>query len=146
MSDEQKSEAKIGPFDFVQAINSTKQDLIADHASPAHAEKDYVPFLVNRSLSYFADTARIANEMNRRHHIDNALQFQFLLHIVPKRRRISKWHKKAADESVDVIQQYYKCSRKEAEEYATLLTPDQVDVLRQRMFTGGVVRHGAAKA
>jgi hypothetical protein len=137
---------KIPVFEFVNAITLTKVDLIAEHASPALAEKDYVPFLVNRSLSYFFDTARIANEMNRCHHIDNALQFRFLLHIVPKRRRISKWHKKAADESVEVIQQYYKCSRREAEEYSSLLTPDQVGVLRQRMFTGGVVRHGATKA
>jgi len=133
--------AELTPFTFVDSICVTKQDLM----DTPSAEKAYVPFIVNRSLSNFADTARLANKTNYMHTADNVMQYKFLLHTVPKRRRIAKWHKRAVSDSIDVVRQYYMCSYREAEEYVSLLTPDQIDGLRQRMFTGGAVRHGATK-
>lgn len=133
-------------FDYVNAITVSKVDLMATAESPELAEKEYVPFVVNRALSYFSDTVAIANEMNRRPHLDNRCQFSFLLHIVPKRRRIAKWHKKTTSDATATVSQYYNCSLAEAEQYASLLTSDQIDVLKERMFTGGVVRNGATKS
>ena len=65
----------MNPFEFVNAINVTKQDVMIDDI----AEKAYNPFIVNRSLSYFNDTVLYANEMNVNHHIDNRLQFYFFI-------------------------------------------------------------------
>ena len=41
------------------------------------AEKDYVPILTNKSLSYFTDNLLYANEMNRYHFLDKRLQYEF---------------------------------------------------------------------
>ena len=49
------------PFDYLNAINQSKENLIVDELS----EKEYVPFVVNKGLSYFPDTILYANEMNR---------------------------------------------------------------------------------
>ena len=43
--------------EYLNAINHSKDDLLVDE----HAEKKYVPFVVNRCLSYFPDTIMQAN-------------------------------------------------------------------------------------
>ena len=79
----------MNPFEYVNSINYTKKDIMIDDI----AEKAYNPFMINRSLSYFNDTVAMANEMNIHHSIDNRLQFDFLINIVRKRKRFSKWMK-----------------------------------------------------
>ena len=49
------------PFDFVNSINFNKHDLMTGTENDELAEKSYVPFLTNRSLSYFTDTILYAN-------------------------------------------------------------------------------------
>ena len=61
----------MNPFDYLNAINNTKEDIMVDDI----AEKGYNPFMINRGLSYFNDTVLFANEMNRLHHTPNRLQF-----------------------------------------------------------------------
>ena len=55
----------MNPFEYVNAINHTKQNVMVDDM----AEKAYNPFMVNRTLSYFSDTILMANEMNLNHHL-----------------------------------------------------------------------------
>ena len=76
----------MNPFEYVNAVNSTKKDIMIDDV----AEKAYNPFMVNRSLSYFGDTVLAANEMNRYAHTDNRLQFDFLINIIRKRKKVFK--------------------------------------------------------
>ena len=45
------------PFQYLNAINDTKQDVMVDDI----AEKAYNSFMVNRGLSYFKDTVIFAN-------------------------------------------------------------------------------------
>ena len=47
----------MNPFDYVNSINDTKQDIMEDD----NAERGYNSFLINRSLSYFSDTVGFAN-------------------------------------------------------------------------------------
>ena len=65
----------MNPFDYVNAILQNKKQLIVDEIT----EKEYTPFLVNRSLSYHKDCIMYANEMNRRHFLDKKLQSDFLI-------------------------------------------------------------------
>ena len=74
------------PFDYVNSINISKKDIMHDDIS----EKSYPAFMVNRALSYFNDTVLYANEMNVNHHIDNKLQYHFLINIIRKKKRFSK--------------------------------------------------------
>jgi len=126
----------MSPFDFFNAINDNKQDLM----EITENEKDYVPFVVNRTLSYFPDTVAFANLMNQHHHLDNKLQFHFLLNIVRKRKRFSKWEKPEMNSDVEVIKEYYGYSNEKARQALTLLSPEQIQQIKNKVNKGGTKR------
>ena len=123
----------MNPFDYVNSINYSKKDIMVDDI----AERSYNSFMTNRSLSYFQDTVFFANEMNRYHHLDNKLQFHFLLNIVRKRKRFSKWNKPELDSDIDVVKEYYGYSNEKARQALTLLSPSQIEELRKKVSKGG---------
>jgi|TARA_B100000073_G_scaffold62116_1_gene46018 hypothetical protein len=123
----------MSPFDYLNAINYTKKDIMVDDI----AEKQYNPFMVNRGLSYFQDTVLMANEMNQYAHMDNRLQFDFLINIVRKRKRFSKWNKPEVATDLDVIKEYYGYSNEKARMVHNLLTDNQITELRRKVFKGG---------
>lgn len=100
-------------------------------------EKDYNCFLVNKGLSYFPDTVHYANMMNQHNHLDKRIQYEFLLNIISKKKRYSKWHKEDNNENVQAICQFYQVSEKKAEEYLSILTNQQLDIIKQRLSKGG---------
>ena len=123
----------MSPFDYLNAINYTKKDIMVDDI----ADKQYNPFMVNRGLSYFQDTVLMANEMNQYAHLDNRLQFDFLINIVRKRKRFSKWNKPEVATDLDVIKEYYGYSNEKARMVHNLLTDNQITELRRKVFKGG---------
>lgn len=120
----------MNPFDYVTSINYSKKDVMED-------EKTYNGFMVNRSLSYFSDTVVLANEMNRYHHLDNRLQYQFLINIVRKRKRFSKWAKPETHNDVDVVKEYYGYSNEKAQQVLPLLSPTQLQKIKEKVSKGG---------
>ena len=125
----------MNPFDFLNEINSGKKDLIRE--DPQN-EKDYVPFMVNRGLSYFADTVMYANEMNRVSGVPKLWQNDFFLNSISKKKRFSKWHKKEADsQSLQLVMEYYKYSNKRAQEVMDILSPDQLKMIEEKLYKGG---------
>ena len=96
-----------------------------------------MPFVVNRSLSYFQDTVILSNEMNRYSHLDNKLQFQFLLNIIRKRKRFSKWVKPETEVLLDAVKEYYSYSNEKARQVVTLLSPQQQQELIDKVSKGG---------
>ena len=125
------------PFQYLETINTTKTNLMRSSENDELAERGYNPFLVNRGLSYFPDTISYANEMNLNHELDSKLQYEFLLNVVRKRKRFSKWHKKEEDEVLDVITEYYNCNLTRAREYKKILTDDQLNEIRAKLVKGG---------
>lgn len=123
----------ISPFDFINAINFSKEDLIVDDWS----EKQYVPYIVNRGLSYGPDTAIPANEMNSRPHLDKKLQFHFLINTVRPRKRFNKWIKAEKSESIEIVKQYYGYSIDKARQALMILTDSQIEHLRKKLEKGG---------
>ena len=93
---------KISPFDFANSINHTKEDLIVDERT----EKEYNPFIVNRAMGFGKDTVIAGNEMNSRHHLDNKMQYDFLMATVRKARRYNKWIK-AEESNIEAIQKFF---------------------------------------
>lgn len=123
----------MNPFQFVNEINYGKKDLMEFGEN----ETVYNSFLINRSLSYFSDTVYFANEMNKYHHLDSKLQFHFLLNIVRKRKRFSKWVKPETDNSVEVIKEYYGYSNEKAVQVLPLLSTDQINIIKNKVNKGG---------
>jgi alpha-amylase/alpha-mannosidase (GH57 family) len=75
--------------------------------------------------------------MNRYHHLDKKLQFSFLINIIRKRKRFSKWIKPELDSDVDVVKEYYGYSNEKARQALTLLSPSQIEELRKKVSKGG---------
>ena len=123
----------MGPFEFTKTINDTKHNLMDEDLG---VEKDYIPFLVNRSLGYFMDTIMYANEMNRFNSLDYKLQYDFLLNIIRPRKRYSKWLKKSKNDNIDLIKKFYGYSYTKAKDVVDILSEDQIEHIRSKLDTG----------
>jgi len=123
----------VNHFDYLSSINDNKKNIMIDDL----AEKDYNSFMVNRGLSYFYDTALLANEMNQRAHVDSKMQYDFLRTVIRKKKRFSKWGKAEKLKDVDAIKQYYGYSREKAFQVLSLLTPDQLKHIHLKLSKGG---------
>lgn len=122
-------------FDFLNAINTTKKDLIKEDPL---SEKEYVPFMINRGLSYFADTIMYANEMNKYSAIPKDWQFSFYLNSIKPKKRFSKWHKKDQNsEDLNLVMKVYGYSSQKAAVALEILTEDQLNELREAFSSGG---------
>ena len=121
------------PFEFIKSISSSKKDIMEN-------EKDYNAFMVNRGLSYFPDTVIYANEMNKFHHLDSRLQYSFLINIVRKRNRFSKWNKSIESDNISAIKEYYNYSNEKARDVLPLLSNENLRTIRGRINHGGVQR------
>ncbi len=127
----------MSPFDFLNAINYSKKDVMVDDI----AEKEYNAFIINKGLSWFADTVIYANEMNRNHHLDSRLQFDFLINIIRKKNRFSKWMKPQEIENLELIKEYYGYSNEKAKSVLTLLSNANIEELKHRIYKGGRTKH-----
>ena len=124
---------KITPFEFINAIHHSKENLIVD----AVTEKQYNPYLVNKGLSYGPDTVIQANEMNSRPHLDKILQFHFLINIIRPRKRFNKWIKADKIDDLETVKEYYGYSTEKAKQVLPLLDDSAIDELRKRTKKGG---------
>jgi len=123
----------MSPFDYLNTINTSKVDIMEDEL----AERKYASFVINRSLSYFPDTVQFANVMNRYHHLDNKLQYHFLINIIRKRKRFSKWNKPEKESDIEAIKEYYGYSNEKARQALSLLSPDQITIIKKKVAKGG---------
>ena len=125
---------KLSPFDFLNSINSTKINLLNEDDENT---KYYNSYIINRSLSYFPDTIFYANEMNRLHHLDDKLQYEFFLGIVRKKRRFSKWDKSKELNSLNEIKRYFGYSNEKAKQALSVLSDQQITIIKEKVNKGG---------
>ena len=123
------------PFDYVNSILQNKKNLIIDELT----EKEYQPFLVNRTLSYHKDCILYANEMNRRHLTDKKMQYDFFLNTIRSQKRpFAKWIKTEKSEDLECIKQVFGLSNEKAREAMRLLSNEQIQQLKEQTDTGGL--------
>lgn len=144
---------KYSPFDFINSINagpvghSLLADCSADTSEGANTDspdRQYVPFIVNRGLSYFNDSVLYANEMNRYAMLPHKMQYDFLKNAIRPRKRFSKWSKRADDsEHIQRIMQEYSYSAEKAREVFGLFSEAALQKLKQKRDVGGSTRASA---
>ena len=127
----------MGPFDFVKSINYQKQDLLEDDYDN-ELEKQYVPYIVNKALSFTCDTVLHANEVNARPFLDKKLQYHYLLNSVRKKNRYGKWIKNETLEKIDIIQQYYGYNIQNAKQVESIFSDEHIQHLRRLLSKGGL--------
>ena len=139
---------KLTPFTFINSINQGRKskhllknctaDESLESKDPESAERYYVPFIINRGLSYFKDTVLFANEMNIKPDIPARMQYDFYRNIVTPKRRFSKWGKKEkTSDDINLIKKVYNYSQEKAESVYKILTPNQIKQLHQLNHKGG---------
>jgi len=125
---------KLTPFDFINAISHTKQDLTESE----NWESEYKSYVINKGLSFYPDTVIQANEMNSRPHLDKRMQFSFLINIIRSKKRYSKWLKPEKLNDLEVVQEYYGYSKEKARQVLPLLSDEQINYIKLRIKKGGL--------
>jgi len=101
-----------------------------------HDERTYPSFMVNRALSYYRDTALIANEINKYPNLDNKMKADFLLNMIRSGKRpYAKWHKKDLNDLM-FIKEYYGYSDAKAYEALSLLSDAQITNIKEQQYKG----------
>jgi hypothetical protein len=124
------------PFDFLNAINLTKQNLFED----PQAKKDYRKgsWIINKGLSQFPDTVMYANEMNRYYSLPEEWQFLFYLNSIPKKKRFGSWAKKdEKTDSLKLVMEFYGYSQEKAKQALSVLSKEQLTMIEEKLYKGG---------
>jgi len=124
---------KMNLSEVLNAINYDKTPLLEDDLQ----EKAYVPFVINRSLSYFPDTILYANQVNHYNQLDKKMQFDYLRLSLRPRKRFSKWIKSQEEDDLQLIKDHYNYSNERATEVLRVLTPNQIEDIRSLYKYGG---------
>ena len=124
--------------DYLNTINQTKENLM-DGDDPAW-EKNYPSFIINKCMSQHLDTIMFANEMNQYQGLDKKLQYDFFINIVRPRKRFSPWGKKEKINNLDVVKKFYGYSTEKAIQALRILSNDQIEIIRDKLNTGGKKR------
>jgi len=121
--------------DWLNSINFNKQNLIEEDPSEI---KTYAPYIINRCLSGNLDCILFTNEMNKYSFLDKDMQYSFYLNTLRKRKRFSPWLRKDKVTDLEIIKQYYGYSNEKASNALKILTPEQINYIKQRLDTGGM--------
>lgn len=119
--------------DILKSINQTKDPDLIDEFN----ENDYVPFVVNRCLSFFPDTIMTVNEMNLSPNLPKYMQYKYYLYGIKKKSRYSPWLKASKIPNVDLIQTYYNVSYKKAKEMLPLFSDNDIEQIKKELDKGG---------
>ena len=120
--------------EIIPAILQTKQVVLNDSN-----EKDYVPFIVNKALSFHYDCIMYANQMNQLSGADKVMQFQYLLNTVrPWNRKYQKWLKPEKVENLECVKEYFGYSNEKAKAALEVLDDVQLDTIKKNLNKGGV--------
>jgi hypothetical protein len=122
--------------DYLNAINKTKEPLF--ESEDESVAKDYVPFIINRCLSYHMDSILFVNMLNEFPEIDKDQHFDFLRSSLRPKSRYSKWEKPNITEDLKVVQEYYNYSYSKAYDALSVLSESDIDEIRKKVDKGGL--------
>jgi len=124
--------------DYLNAINHQKIDLM--DSDDEFWEKKYPAFIVNKALSSFPDCILFVNEMNKMHHLDKQLQFQFFLNSIGLKKRFSKWIRSSKIKNLEYVKEYYGYNNEKARQALDILNDEQLEKIKRTIDRGG--KHG----
>lgn len=119
-------------FDLVNNICASKELLLPEVVNGLAS-----PYMLNRALSFNHDTIFYAEEASVFRNVDPYSLYLYYFYVTPKKKRFGKWAKKVSDEDVKLVQMMYEVSEKKAIQYLDILTPEQLNDLREISSKGG---------
>ena len=121
--------------EYLNAINNTKEPLM--DSEDDQWEKKYPPFIVNKCVAPFPDNVMLLNEINQLHHLDNKLQFDFLINSLRPRKRYTPWLKAKKLKNLEYVKEYYGYSNEKAKAALDILNDEQISAIKTRLNKGG---------
>ena len=121
--------------EYLNSINHRKDNLM--DTEDEMWEKKYPAFIVNKCLAPFADTIGLVNEINIHHHLDNKLQFDFLLNSIRPRKRYTPWMKANKITNLEYVKEYYGYSNAKAKSALEILNDEQIKTIKNSLNKGG---------
>jgi hypothetical protein len=121
--------------DYLNAINVSKESLL--DSEDEMWEKKYAPFIVNKCVAPFPDTILLVNELNRYHHLDKKLQFDFLLNSLRARKRYTPWLKAKKLKNLEYVKEYYGYNNEKAKAALDILDDEQISAIKIKLNKGG---------
>ena len=121
--------------EYLNALNVSKESLM-DSEDEAW-EKKYAPFIVNKCVAPFPDTILLVNELNRYHHLDKKLQFDFLLNSLRARKRYTPWLKAKKLKNLEYVKEYYGYNNEKAKAALDILDDEQISAIKIKLNKGG---------
>ena len=119
---------------WLDSVNFSKKNIVEEDGAEI---KTYVPFLMNRILSGHLDCIMFVNEMNKYSFLDKDMQYSFYLNTLRKKKRFSPWLRKDKVTDLEIVKQYYGYSNEKAFQALKILTPEQINFIKQRLDIGG---------
>jgi len=121
--------------EYLKTINQTKENLM--DGDDEMWEKKYPAFIVNKCLAPFNDTVMLVNEMNRLHHLDNKLQYDFLLNSLRSMKRYAPWMKANKSKNLEYVKEYFGYSNEKAKAALDVLTDNDLAMIKKKLNKGG---------
>ena len=121
--------------DYLNTINYQKTNLL--DTDDEMWEKKYEPFIINKCLAPFPDTIMLVNEMNKHHHLDKKLQFDFLLNSLRTRKRYTPWLKASKQKNLEYVKEYYGYNNEKARSALKILNDEQIKTIKDSLNKGG---------
>jgi len=121
--------------EYLKSINQTKENLM-DSDDPMW-EKKYSPYIINKCIAPFNDTIMFVNEINMRHHLENKLQYDFLLNTIRPKNRFAPWVRGSKIKDLEFIKEYYGYSNEKAKVALQILSNDQIKTIKDSLSKGG---------
>ena len=121
--------------DYLNAINQTKESLM--DTEDEQWEKKYPPFIVNKCVAPFPDTIMLLNEINQLPHLDNKLQFDFLINSLRPRKRYTPWLKAKKLENLEYVKEFYGFNNEKAKAALDILNDEQISYIKRKLYKGG---------
>jgi hypothetical protein len=121
--------------EYLNALNVSKESLL--DSEDEMWEKKYAPFIVNKCVAPFPDTILLVNELNRYHHLDKKLQFDFLLNSLRARKRYTPWLKAKKLKNLEYVKEYYGYNNEKAKAALDILDDEQISAIKIKLYKGG---------
>ena len=137
---EVSEEPQIDVWTYVNSISKNKKYVPITEET----QKAYDPYTINKALSLYPESLPYANEMNEFYFLPKNLQYDYLINSVRSNSRYAKWVKKDKDSTynkdIAMIREYYNYSESKARSAISILTKQQLAIIKQKLEKGGVAK------
>ena len=121
--------------EYLKSINTSKQNVM--DSDDKMWEKRYASFIVNKCLAPFNDTVMLDKEMNFHHHLDNKLQYDFLINSVRRQNRYAPWMKASKTKNLEYVKEFFGYNNEKARSALNILNDEQIAYIKEKLNKGG---------